>query len=162
MKKLLLSLVLVSGFTLSNANAAVGLITLNPGMAIAGAALELVGSPYAHYGHANTRITGWLMVVGGIVLLDQKTSTFSFSNISDVDAQKLGLSMNDVDSFNEELDMVNAINDTVYGELVKAETKEEGIMISKKVWTEGKSDLSEGTVRVLEAVTTAYLQGAAK
>lgn len=90
----------------------------------------------------------------GLMILDgEETQSYSYNQMSEEEALKLGLTSVELESYNSEVDQLNYLVAEVSGELARAENPT--IDQSVKIWDELKPSLSPNT---LSAVTKMWKQ----
>lgn len=87
------------------------------------------------------------LVVGGLVL-DEQTSALSFSSLSNEQSIDLGLTTEEMNMYNTELDEVNAVFEEVIINL-EADSK---IEEARLLWNEYKDFLSPKTFKVMQTI----------
>ena len=115
---LTLATMTVSTVTLPNrANAAVGFATFNPIIGFLGLTVSVVGASIGIAGLVtqNSRLGwgGFVTFLIGVILLDEEKGTLSFQSMTPDAANRLGVTPVENQAYNQELNKINLINQTV-------------------------------------------------
>lgn len=92
-------------------------------------------------------VAGWII---GMIFLNEESGVAEFKKIDLSTAQDLGLSAVEVDSYNSEIEEVNAVFTEVIAELDKNSSDED----AAQVWEEYEAFLSPNTFKVMKALAT--------
>lgn len=143
MKKILglvLSLLITTGLTQST-NAAIATVAVISGAYAEGLKFALLGLGWVYAGNAFNNTSKKLSLIGvvtGAILLDESLSNISFQKISPVQAKESGLTLQEMISYNLELEEINLVFSEVVSELSENPSKEN----AKNVWAEYQNALS--------------------
>ena len=116
-------------------------------LAIAGLGMSVGGVIVAEY---SDEATGFMLVLMGLVIMDEETQTLKFNTLSDKLAQDKGVNLEDAAIYNSEIEEVNIIFNEVTSQLTKDSTVED----SKKLWSEHQDMLSVETIKVLKTISS--------
>lgn len=171
-------LVMMTLVTSINANAIVGLMADDSDVVLFGAALmdisqitvvdrrDVIYRHRTHYDrrgrrHTHTNrvvvytwrtITYVPLALTGLFFLNDAGSV-QFSPLTTADAQKLGITSNELNTYNNELDQINAIAEEVKSEVALAQTQEEKVDTAAAEWTELSEYISPESAKVLKLVS---------
>lgn len=102
-------------------------------------------------------IIGLGVAAVGLLVLDQDGSKdVQFQALSSESAQRLGLSANSIETYNSELDELNAIKNSISAELSLTESP--SLEKSATLWSEYQGRLSAETMQVVKAVVAQGLR----
>jgi hypothetical protein len=125
-------------------------------IAISGLASPIVGAVISYATSEEDGCEGGACVVGlvlggmlGLVLLDEQGGNVEFSKLSDDQAQKLNISVNDQKVFNSELEEANLLLSEVASQMKKDSTQED----ARAAWNEYRDYLSPATFKVMKRIT---------
>lgn len=170
-KKFLLTIVALAVLLTSNqTKAGIGAMAVAPVVVTTGLVVAGVGVAGTALGVAGVLTSGndWTMALGGIllarlsmivglvglVILDNEQS-MSYSEISEEEGNKLGLTYEEIDSYNREIDQVNALASYVDGRM--AELKKPKTEDAKKVWEEVADSVYPETFSAMQKITASML-----
>jgi hypothetical protein len=164
---LILSLVFGATVNLQprKAHALIGLSTASLPLAAVGAAMMFGGFAIEGIGAHNlrTRANGGALVLGlftaavGVLLLDTGAEpSLKYVPLNRKQAEKLQLSASDQNDFNENIDEINAIAETVSAEMIQAHqlTAE----FAKARWTAYGKDLAPGALTAVQRVSQSAVE----
>jgi len=173
MKKLILSLVIgisLIGFSTKNASAIVSLALANAPLAVAGASVTAVGAALITTGvfvmsdddSTGSLIALFTLVVPGaivaalgIVILDEGNGiNLNFKELNIVASNKLKLSHEELESFNYEIDEINAIKESIQNELWEMENP--SLELAGKLWTDYSEELTPAAFRAVQKVSKSF------
>jgi predicted tellurium resistance membrane protein TerC len=160
MKNFILSLTLILTLTISlapkRADAIVGLATGAAPVAVTGLVIAL-GGRLMIYSAANGHmdefsslayaLIGLYGIFVGTVVLDENNLSVEFSKVNPETTSKLGLSSDEVEIFNSEIDELNLMANEISS---RAKTVNE----AASLWDEVRVDFSPETFSVLKAITS--------
>ncbi len=141
-------------------HAAVGMITLNPVMALTGLAMSGAGAgviiadpfEYETNGEALGKLAaGFFFVVGLVVLDGENSQEVQFKAISPKDLVTLQITEKERLSYNSELDQVNFIFSEVQSEIAKANKPK--LQDVKAIWDSYQNLVSEETFKAMVQVS---------
>jgi hypothetical protein len=140
------------------ANAAAGI-----GLAVAGGggiALMVAGGVTVALGlgmssESMNDAMGQILFFLGFLLLDKEDGEIIFGSISESDSQKLGVSQDQINSYNQELDKINLIREQIQSELYTAVQNGEKVDFSTahEKWEQYKAHISPAAYAVLEKIS---------
>jgi hypothetical protein len=171
LRSFLLSLVAVTMLANSNpAKAMVGVFTLNPVLVVGGLAVGVTGGVVTLFSvtlpeNRLTRtgyslavagaFTGLLAGAVGFVAFDGQQDA-SFAEISATQAKKLGLTVDEMNSYNSEIDEVNALGAHVDAEL--SSLSKPTLEDSAAIWSSVKSAVAPATYSAMQKISVQAFQ----
>lgn len=166
LKSSLVALVAVLMITTSKpSQAAVGAISGNPALVISGLQVTGGGAVLFGLGMAAGRadnsmmgmsgllpgLFGFALGLVGLVMMDEDQS-LSFDQLSESEAQKLGLTSAELELYNAEIDQVNALASHVDNEL--SQVAKPSLKDSAAVWATVQDAISPGTFSAMQKITS--------
>ncbi|MGE3608148.1 MAG: hypothetical protein AB7I27_01075 [Bacteriovoracaceae bacterium] len=159
MKKMInFALAALTCLTLTNStpsHAVVG-IFVSPSIALAGLSLAVGGAVMSD--KLNVKYDGvegimGLLAVAGVIILDgSEGQQFAFTKLDSQNAIKLGLSVDEMNSFNSEIDQANFLISEVNHELSQIESP--SAQDAAKIWKDLKELVSPETYAVMGKITS--------
>lgn len=154
MSKLLAVATLATGLNMASvpkANAGVFMAVLNPTV---GLIIAFSGGMYIH---ANRNSLEGIETGFKIFMLDEKSNELQFNPIDSKTAAEMGLSEEERDSYNEEIDRVNATADEVNSDLLNA-PKTEIEAIENKSLVKFQEQISPAAFSAVKKIVSASVQ----
>lgn len=88
--------------------------------------------------------------LGGVILLDEETGSFEFSQLDNQAVKELGITEREAETYNSEIEEVNIIFAEVSGSLDEESSVEE----SKELWAEYSEFVSPETFQVMQKLAS--------
>jgi hypothetical protein len=147
--------VLMVAMPMTKSHAIVGVATGNAPLALAGLASPAVGYGMVFVGaetgmcHEFACLNFFAFgILAGIVMLDEEGSSLTFKEISKETANEFNISLKEMNTYNNELDEVNAVFEEVTSQLDADSTIED----SEALWSEYGEYLSPQTLKVMKTL----------
>ncbi len=174
MKNVILSTVLISTLSFSSvSNASVALF--NPAaivtatvqtVALRGLAMALVGgvgvvvtpkiankNPFLAFPLFS--VSGVMLILGIMALDNGDSTSVQFKTLTDAEANKLNITESELLKYNQSVEVLNAINESISLEIANLENESDRLALAQKMWGEAK-DLVDG--EALSATSKILLQ----
>ncbi|MFA6238038.1 MAG: hypothetical protein WC635_11965 [Bacteriovorax sp.] len=103
-------------------------------------------------------VGGIALILGFMALENEEGGTVQFKTLSDADAAKLDINASELISYNNSVDILNAIQESATAEALKFASEDEQIAASNKVWTDSKELLSEETLSATKKILSQNAQ----
>jgi hypothetical protein len=162
MKKMMLTLFLTLILSFQQkSHALIGLVTANPAVISVGAFVTTIGiATGAGIGVVRTRrstivfrtrpdiVSGVIIMMLGLIVLDETAGEVEFSPISRVDFDKMaGVSHADIEVFNSEVSLLNSIHQSIALEIATL-SEDEATTKAQELWSNYLTHLSAETIKV--------------
>ena len=166
--KLTLALAFIFTITMApvqKAEAAIGAIAgattaVTGGGVVAASSTGVWGGTWLSHNYIIITLAAFILVplaAIGLLVLDDETSIV-YEQLSDEQAQNLGVSPKQQMIFNAEIDEVNAVREMVEAEVAQLEKEEANLVPG--IWDQYREDISSEYFEVLEAISTQIQENA--
>ena len=110
----------------------------------------MFNSKKCHVALCIDKVAGLALFVGGVIFADENSGKVEFKKVSELEALKIGLTVNEKKSFNNSIEEINILKDEIFSEVALVDSQR--VELADSLWHESADFLDEDAYSAIEKV----------